>query len=111
MSFAILGSIVLCLLLIFKKLKNNLATFIFIVGFGTRCAMAFSPTIFASTNRTFVFMEFAMIICTLLLIQEYMKKDDKQQRKVQNKLVAITKIAGVLQYLNVLFFIMITQLV
>ena len=40
-----------------------------------------------------------------------MKKDDKQQRKVQNKLVAITKIAGVLQYLNVLFFIMITQLV
>ena len=111
MSFAILGFIVLCLLLIFKKLKNNLATFIFIVGFGTRCAMAFSPTIFASTNRTFVFMEFAMIICTLLLIQEYMKKDDKQQRKVQNKLVAITKIAGVLQYLNVLFFIMITQLV
>ena len=111
MSFIILGSIVLCLLLVFKKLKNNLATFIFIVGFGTRCAMAFSPTIFASTNRTFIFMEFAMLICTLLLIQDYMKKEDKQHKKVQNKLVAITKVAGVLQYLNVLFFIMITQLV
>lgn len=111
MSFMILGSVVLCLMLVFKKLKNSLATFIFIVGFGTRCAMAFSPTIFASTNRTFIFMEFAMIICTLLLIQEYMKKEDKQHKKVQNKLVAITKIAGVLQYLNVLFFIMITQLV
>ena len=111
MSFIILASIVLCLLLVFKKLKNNLATFIFIVGFGTRCAMAFSPTIFASTNRTFIFMEFAMLICTLLLIQDYMKKEDKQHKKVQNKLVAITKVAGVLQYLNVLFFIMITQLV
>lgn len=111
MSFVILGSIVLCLLLIFKKIKNNLATFIFIVGFGTRCAMAFSPSIFASTNRTFLFMEFSMIICTLLLIQEYMKKDGKQHEKIQNKLVAIIKITGVLQYLNGLLFIMITQLV
>ena len=73
--------------------------------------MALSPTIIASTNRTFIFMEFAMLICTLLLIQDYMKKEDKQHKKVQNKLVAITKVAGVLQYLNVLFFIMITQLV
>ena len=111
MSFVILGAIVLSLLLIFKKLKNSLATFIFIVGFGTRCAMAFSPTIFASTNRTFIFMEFAMLICTLLMMQDYMKKDDKNHRKVQNKLIAVTKIAAVLQYLNILFFIMITQLV
>ena len=73
--------------------------------------MAFSPTIFASTNRTFIFMEFAMLICTLLMMQDYMKKDDKNHRKVQNKLIAVTKIAAVLQYLNILFFIMITQLV
>ena len=110
LSFLILGSIVLCLLLIFKKLKNSLATFVFIVGFGTRCAMAFSPTIFASTNRTFIFMEFAMIICTLLMIQEFMKKEEKSI-EVQNKLIGFIKIASVLQYVNVLFFVMITQLV
>ena len=110
LSFLILGSIVLCLLLIFKKLKNSLATFVFIVGFGTRCAMAFSPTIFASTNRTFIFMEFAMIICTLLMIQEFMKKEEKNI-EVQNKLIGFIKIASVLQYVNVLFFVMITQLV
>ena len=40
-----------------------------------------------------------------------MKKEDKQHKKIQNKLVAMTKITAALQYLNVLFFIMITQLV
>lgn len=110
-SLVILGSIVICMLLIFKKLKNSLATYIFIVGFGTRCAMALSPTIFVSTNRTFAFFEFAMLICTLLIYQEYCKKDDKTDKKIQNKLVWFAKVVGVLEYINVLLFIMITQMV
>lgn len=111
LSLAILASIVLCLVLIAKKLKNSLAALVFIAGFATRCAMALSPTIFVSTNRTFVFMEFAMLICTLLIMQEYSKKTEKSDRKAQSKLMWIAKILAAVQYANVLFFIMITQLV
>ena len=52
-----------------------------------------------------------MLICTLLIMQEYSKKTEKSDRKAQSKLMWIAKILAAVQYANVLFFIMITQLV
>jgi hypothetical protein len=36
--------------------------------------LSFSPTIWASSTRTFIFMYFSIIICTLLLFQELLEK-------------------------------------
>ena len=42
---------------------------IFILGaaFCSRIAMGFSPTLYASAERTFIFAYFSLIICTFLL--------------------------------------------
>ena len=50
-----------------------------------------------------------MIIASMLIWQEMIKKTDKNELKVQGKVSATIKILGVMQYLNILFFILLTQ--
>lgn len=101
--------VILSIMLIFKNLKNNMAVLVFLVGLASRLIMGFSPTIFASANRTMIFLEFSMIIVSILIWQELIKKNDKNDIKVQNRTSAIIKCAGILQYLNVLLCIFLTQ--
>ncbi len=101
--------VILSIMLIFKNLKNNIALLVFLVGLASRLIMGFSPTIFASANRTMIFFEFSMIIVSILIWQELIKKNDKNDIKIQNRTSAIIKCAGVLQYLNVLLCIFLTQ--
>ena len=105
----IIVCIIMSLLLIFKNLKNNVALLVFLVGFASRLIIGFSPTIFVSGSRTLIFFEFAMIIASMLIWQEMIKKTDKNELKVQGKVSATIKILGVMQYLNILFFILLTQ--
>lgn len=101
--------VILSIMLIFKNLKNNVALLVFLVGLASRLIMGFSPTIFASANRTMIFLEFSMIIVSILIWQELIKKTDKNDIKIQNRTAAVIKCAGVLQYLNVLLCIFLTQ--
>lgn len=65
-----------CIALIFKdsRGKQLVALGILAVGFATRVAMGFSPTVYASSYRTFCFMYFAILICILLIWMEILPK-------------------------------------
>lgn len=108
-SFVNFISIGLSLLLIFKKLNNNIAIIVFLAGLASRLLMGFSPTIFSSGERTMIFFEFAMIIDSILIWQELIKKNDKSDIKVQKKTGAIIKCIGAIQYFNILLCILYTQ--
>jgi hypothetical protein len=108
-SMGIIICLIMSLLLIFKNLKNNLALLVFLIGFASRFIIGFSSTIFVSGHRTMIFFEYAMIICSILIWQEITKKTDKNELKVQGRVSATIKILGVMQYLNMLFFILLTQ--
>ncbi len=97
------------ILLIFKNLKNNVAIIVFLAGLASRIIMGFSPTVFISGERTMIFFEFAMIIVSILIWQELIKKNDKNDIKTQKKVATIIKGAGVLQYISMLLCILITQ--
>lgn len=101
--------IVLSLLVIFKNLKDNMAVLIFLVGLASRLIIGFSPTIWVSGERTMIFFEFAMIIVSILIWQELVKKSEKNDKKLQRRVGLVIKIAGVLQYTNVLLCILLTQ--
>lgn len=108
-SFVNFISIVLSILLIFKTLNNNVALIVFLAGLASRLLMGFSPTIFSSGERTMIFFEFAMIIDSILIWQELIKKNDKNDLKVQKKTGTIIKCIGAIQYINILLCILYTQ--
>ena len=56
-----------------------------------------------------IFFEFAMIIVAMLVWQELMKKNDKNDLKIQGRVSATIKVLGAMQYLNILFLILLTQ--
>lgn len=99
----------LSILLIFKNLKNNIAILVFLVGLASKIILGFSPTVFSSVERSTIFFEFSMIIVLLLIWQELIKKTDKNDKKVQKRTEIIIKGAGILQYINVLMCILLTQ--
>ena len=54
-----------------KDLKSSiLMVVVFTVGFATRVIMGFSPTLYASSLRTFIFLDFSMIFCIIKLIDD-----------------------------------------
>ncbi len=101
--------IALSILLIFKNLKNNIAILVFLVGLASRIIIGFSPTVFSSAERTMIFFDFSMIIVSILIWQELIKKNDKTDKKIQKRTECAIKTFGILQYLNVLLCILFTQ--
>ena len=101
--------IIMSLLLMFKTLNNNVALLVFLVGLASRLIMGFSPTVFLSGERTMLFFEFAMIIVSILVWQEIIKKTDKNEKKIQKRVDFIIKSAAVLQYINCLVCILATH--
>jgi hypothetical protein len=108
-AFANFISIGLSLLLIFKNLNSNVAIVVFLAGLASRLIMGFSPTLFKSGERTMIFFEFSMIIISILIWQELIKKNEKNDLKVQKRTSAIIKCIGAVQYINVLLCILYTQ--
>ncbi len=101
--------LIMSLLLIFKNLKNNVALLVFLVGLASRLIMGFSPTVFLSGERTMLFLDFSMIIVGLLVWQELIKKSDKNDKKIQKRMEFVIKSGAILQYINCLVCILITQ--
>ena len=93
----------------FKNLKNNMALLVFLIGFASRLIMGFSPTVFLSGERTMIFFEFAMIIVSILIWQEIIKKTDKNEKKIVKRTEFIIKATAVMQYVNCLICILATQ--
>ena len=101
--------IIMSLLLMYKNLKNNTALLVFLIGFASRLIMGFSPTVFLSGERTMLFFEFAMIIVSILIWQEIIKKTDKNEKKIVKRTEFIIKTTAVMQYVNCLICILATQ--
>ena len=106
-SLVVIFSVMLCLLLIFNKLKNNVAIYIFGAGLVTRLIMGLSPTLYVSTNRTFIMMEFACIICTLLIWQELVKNIDK---KYKTRIYNVVVWTSIIQYITSLGFVLMSHI-
>ena len=54
-----------------KDLKSSiLMVLVFSVGFATRVVMGFSPTLYASLLRTFIFFDFSIVFCIVKLIDD-----------------------------------------
>ena len=56
-----------------------------------------------------LFFEFAMIIVSILVWQEIIKKTDKSEKKVQKRIEFIIKSGAAMQYINCLICILATQ--
>lgn len=83
-----------------NKDTGLLAILIVLLGFATRIMMGFSPTIWASGERTFTIMFFSFIICSVMLYNQIMKTHMFKYDHIF--MPAITSIAA-LSYLNILF--------
>lgn len=70
--------IALCLMLAFGGEKGLLIGLLWLGGYATRVIMGFSPTLYASSTRTFSFLATVIIIIYVLLIQEYYSHNPKQ---------------------------------
>lgn len=66
-GLSFMSSIYICFKNTFKSL---LCIYILLLGFASRIIMGFSPTIWASNDRTFLYMYFSIIIFSLMLYQE-----------------------------------------
>ena len=66
--------ILACFYIIFKKdIKFFICSGVLTLGFITRFIMALSPTIFASGERTFVFLYISFLICSCMVIEKIPK--------------------------------------
>lgn len=110
LAFVVLGSVALNILVIFKNLENNFAILIYGLGLMSRIALGFSPTVFASTDRTFLFFEFALLMISILIWQEFMKETDKTQVKARTNLATVIAVLAVLEYWHTILFVLMSQM-
>ncbi len=110
LSLIVLGSIFLSILLIFKNLKNNVAILIYISGIASRIMLGFSPTIFSSTDRTFLYFEFSLIIIGILIWKKYMNETDKVHLKVQDRMNFVFGTVAVMQYVHTFIYTIFSQM-
>lgn len=83
----ILCSILISLYLAFKNTyKSILAIFIYVLSFGSRFIMGFSPTVFASVDRTHTFLYVGLIMLILLCIKELIDKKHLSKMTIYNVL-------------------------
>ena len=59
-----------------EKYEKILFCLIFLAGFLSRVMIGLSPTIYASSTRTFIFFDFAIIIITAKLLLKYVLTED-----------------------------------
>ncbi|NFO13793.1 hypothetical protein FDB34_06155 [Clostridium botulinum] len=81
-SIVVFGLIVLCIYLIFEnsfKTINYIGAFL--LAFASRMIMSFSPTIYASSLRTYIFLDFIFIILGIVI---YLQMDKLLMPKKRN---------------------------
>lgn len=74
-------SILISLYAIFEDKKMYIFTvFILLLGFASRMMMSFSPTIWASNTRTFLYMYISILICSIILFQKLLEYKMKRSK-------------------------------
>lgn len=74
-------SILISLYVIFENKKMFIFTiFILLLGFASRMMMSFSPTIWASNTRTFIYMYISILICSIILFQQLLEYKMKRSK-------------------------------
>jgi len=79
MSIVFIISVTMSLYFIFKKTKSNLKyliPLIFVAGLLSRLILSFSPTVYASGIRTYIFYDFSIIIVLFSIIRSFIKKEN-----------------------------------
>lgn len=85
--------------LLMRSKTKALFTAVFLVAcFAVTCAMGFSPTIFASGKRTFMYMYLGIILYAALLFGEI--DDVKMQNRLKTLVIFIAAVAVVLLLVN-----------
>lgn len=96
MCIVFIVCICVCIIINIKKHYNYLIAIIFLAGFASRVVIGFSPTIYASSNRTFIFLNYSLIIVIYAIIQNLNIKSQK------NVFISIISILSSLQYLDLI---------
>lgn len=74
-------SILISVYVIFEDKKMAMLTiFILLLGFASRMMMSFSPTIWASGTRTFIYMYISILICSIILFQQLLEYKMKRSK-------------------------------
>lgn len=99
--FLVCTSIIISLYMLFDNKKVFLfAVFILLLGFGSRIVMSFSPTIWASGLRTFMFMYLSIAACSVILYQKLKLDESKIAVEILNYIIFIL---SVISYANMLY--------
>jgi len=114
-SLLIIGAIILSILYTFYQIFEARSKYIYIVillaAIATQLAMGLSPTIYASTRRTSIFLFFTLIYFTLKLwVDSYQSCQTELQRKTIRIFVFISVLFSALLYIQNEIYIVITEL-
>lgn len=98
--------IIICLIICFMdKRKAIFACYILFIGLLSRWIMGFSPTIWASSTRTFIFMYFSFIALIVILFDEIEKKNGLKKKNIRITLGVSIAIIGLYLLEHQLYFI------
>lgn len=93
-------SIVICICVVIKEefeagigIISSIA-----LGFASRCMMGFSPTIWISSDRTYIFLYFSFIISIIYLLKVM------KNLQMRNTLISTTIILGIMSSLHLLVY-------
>lgn len=81
-----------------ERKKAMLYILILGAGFLSRIVVAFSPTLWVSSNRTFIYMFFSVIIVMLFLLKELLEKTGEKTRLCCGVLLAVSSCFTVVQF-------------
>lgn len=93
----LIGSITLTCYTCAKEKERLLIPLVALAGFASRIMMGFSPTVYASGKRTFLFLNFAFIILIIYFSKELIKN-----KKFKNIYIGILVALACMQLVNVL---------
>ena len=107
----LLASISICFLISLyfcfeDKNKRMLVLFIALVGLASRIVMGFSPTIWASMERTFIYMYFSLIICAVMVYVELTESEVVKLKWTNN----IMEIFSVLSFVFLICYTFVLQI-
>lgn len=98
--------IIICLSICFmNKSQSIFACYILFIGLLSRWIMGFSPTIWASNTRTFIFMYFSFIALIVILFNELEKRNGLKRKNIKIILEMSIVIIGLYLLEHQLYFI------
>ena len=90
-SVIFFATILINIISIFKSNEKVLIILIYLAGIATRFIMAFSPTLYASSMRTFIYLDFSLIIIIYLLLDKLW-----YNKKIYNIVIILITVLGIL---------------